>query len=202
MPGGGERLLILHPVEHLHAYSIPVDIPVSVTSNNIPVSKISTKLSGKRLENTIRAIILDSGQFYNPNRRHQRREFTSTGTRIMYRDSAVVRQRGRMESFLWNSDWKHDLPSPGSGCAFFPNEDDTIGDVSHTSVGHQGSSVSEISFGSFSVDQDDLDSLQRETLIENFVDLLESGDSKNLPVSVKVMVAIFYIFVLLCFSTM
>jgi hypothetical protein len=74
---------------------------------NIPAQVKRPKCYRRPPEDIIRAILIDSARFYNPNRRRHRRECTSTGTKLIYHNVGGPKQRKKMRSFLWDSDWRH-----------------------------------------------------------------------------------------------
>ncbi|XP_069698706.1 spectrin beta chain isoform X3 [Periplaneta americana] len=117
--GDGAGLVTLHPMAPLHdgggGGPFTLDIPICVSPViRKPPSVKYMKRHSRPLEDVIRLILLDSERFYNPNRRRQRREFTSTGTRLVYHNVGGTQRRGRMRSFLWNTDWRHEPGSPSS----------------------------------------------------------------------------------------
>jgi len=110
----------LYPVAPLHDGGMHINLPTiplcqSDTHQNIPAPVKHRKFHRRRVEDIIRMILLDSARFYNPNRRRHRREHTSTGTKLIYYTAGGPKQRKRMHSFLWDSDWRHGPESPGVG---------------------------------------------------------------------------------------
>lgn len=110
----------LYPVAPLHDGAVHLNLPaldlcLSVPHQNIPAPVKHRKSHHRHVEDIIRAILLDSARFYNPNRRRHRREHTSTGTELKYSAAGGPKQRKRMQSFLWDSDWRHGPESPGAG---------------------------------------------------------------------------------------
>jgi len=115
---------MLYPVAPLHGGGIHVNLPTidlcqSVTYEKIPAPVKQRKCRGRPLEDIIRVILLDSARFYNPNRRRHRREYTSTGTKLMYHTLGGPKQRKHMRSFLWDSDWRHEPQSPAAESSVF-----------------------------------------------------------------------------------
>ena len=114
----------LYPVAPLHDGEMHINLPTitlcqSDLHQNIPAPVKHRKFHHRRVEDIIRMILLDSARFYNPNRRRHRREHTSTGTKLMYCTAGEPKQRKRMQSFLWDSDWRHGPESPGAGLSEF-----------------------------------------------------------------------------------
>jgi hypothetical protein len=102
----------LYPLAPLHEGGMHTDLPTIELSHpypcqNIPVQVKRQKRYRRRPEDIIRAILIDSARFYNPNRRRHRREYTSTGTKLIYHNDGGPKQRKKMRSFLWDSDWRH-----------------------------------------------------------------------------------------------
>lgn len=107
----------LYPLAPLHDGGMHTDLPTIepfqlFSCHNIPAQVKRQKCYRKPPEDIIRAILIDSERFYNPNRRRHRREYTSTGTKLIYHNVGGPKQRKRMRSFLWDSDWRHGPESP------------------------------------------------------------------------------------------
>jgi hypothetical protein len=114
----------LYPVAPLHDGGMHINLPTitlcqSDPHQNIPAPVKHRKFHHRCIEDIIRMILLDSARFYNPNRRPHRREHTSTGTKLIYSTAGGPKQRKRMHSFLWDSDWRHGPESPGAGLSAF-----------------------------------------------------------------------------------
>jgi hypothetical protein len=114
----------LYPVAPLldggmHINLPTIDLCQAVPHQNIPAPVKHRKFHHRPVEDIIRAILLDSARFYNPDRRHHRREYTSTGTKLIYCTAGRPQQRDRIQSFLWDSDWRHGPESPGAGLSVF-----------------------------------------------------------------------------------
>jgi len=110
----------LYPVAPLHDGEMHINLPTitlyqSDSHQNIPAPVKHRKFHHRCVEDIIRMILLDSARFYNPNRRQHRREHSSTGTKLIYCTPGGPKQRKRMHSFLWDSDWRHGPESPGAG---------------------------------------------------------------------------------------
>lgn len=116
--------MMLYPVAPLHDGGVHSDSPTIEFCQPVTCQKISAPVKHRKhchrpVENIIRAILLDSTRFYNPNRRRHRREHTSTGTKLIYLNVGRPRQRKRMRSFLWDSEWRHEPGSPDAeSCVF------------------------------------------------------------------------------------
>lgn len=114
----------LYPVAPLHDGEMHINLPTitlyqSDSHQNIPAPVKHRKFNHRRVEDIIRMILLDSARFYNPNRRQHRREHTSTGTKLIYCPPGGPKQRKRMHSFLWDSDWRHGPESPDAALSAF-----------------------------------------------------------------------------------
>ncbi|XP_063228722.1 spectrin beta chain isoform X7 [Bacillus rossius redtenbacheri] len=115
---GGGRLVSLAPVLPLHGHSYPPSYfcpptPPAEYARNVVLPRSASHSSSRKRkvktdERVIKEILLDSEKFYNPNRRQHPREFTSTGTRLVYPPGAMRGAGGKpssFRSFLWSSDW-------------------------------------------------------------------------------------------------
>lgn len=116
--------MMLYPVAPLHDGGMHTDSPTiefcqPVTCQKVPAPLKHRKCHHRALEDIIRAILLDSARFYNPNRRRHRREYTSTRTKLIYHNVGTLEQRKRMRSFLWDSDWRHETRSPDADSSVF-----------------------------------------------------------------------------------
>jgi hypothetical protein len=115
---------MLYPVAPLHDGGVHSDPPTVEFCQPVSCQKILAPVKHRKchhrpLESIIRAILLDSARFYNPNRRRHRRECTSTGTKLIYHTVGGPRQRKRMRSFLWDSDWRHEPGTPDAESSVF-----------------------------------------------------------------------------------
>lgn len=107
----------LYPLAPLHDDGMHTDLPTIEHYQPIPCQSTQAQVTRQKCyrippEDIIRAILVDSARFYNPNRRRHRREYTSTGRKLMYHNVGGPKQRKRMRSFLWDSDWRHEPRSP------------------------------------------------------------------------------------------
>ncbi|XP_023703245.1 spectrin beta chain isoform X6 [Cryptotermes secundus] len=115
--GDGRGLVKLYPLAPLHDGGMNTGLPTIepfqlFSCQNIPAQVKRQKCYCRPPEDIIRAILIDSERFYNPNRRRHRREYTSTGTKLIYHNVGGPKQRKKMRSFLWDSDWRHGPESP------------------------------------------------------------------------------------------